>query len=87
VRLAAEAASAARCGSGGARRLGATSRAARWALARVGLDERALPAGVAPHGDKRKLELAMLLARDRSVLLLDEPMAGVSARTCPGSSR
>ena len=58
---------------------------ARWALARVGLDDRAsLPAGSLPHGDKRKLELAMLLGADRHVLLLDEPMAGVSAGDVPG---
>ena len=30
------------------------------------------------HGDKRKLELAILLAGDARVLLLDEPMAGVN---------
>ena len=58
---------------------------ARWALSRVGLDDRAaLPAGSLPHGDKRKLELAMLLGADRQVLLLDEPMAGVSAGDVPG---
>ena len=58
---------------------------ARWALSRVGLEDRAaLPAGLLPHGDKRKLELAMLLGADRQVLLLDEPMAGVSAGDVPG---
>jgi branched-chain amino acid transport system ATP-binding protein len=58
---------------------------ARWALARVGLDDRAaLPAGSLPHGDKRKLELAMLIAADKQVILLDEPMAGVSAGDVPG---
>ena len=31
------------------------------------------------HGDRRKLELAMSLASEPAVLLLDEPMAGVSA--------
>jgi branched-chain amino acid transport system ATP-binding protein len=36
------------------------------------------------HGDKRKLELAMLLAADRQVILLDEPMAGVSAEEVEG---
>ena len=50
------------------------------ALERVGLAERALwPAGLLSHGDKRKLELAMLLAGRPDVILLDEPMAGVSA--------
>jgi branched-chain amino acid transport system ATP-binding protein len=53
---------------------------AEWALGRVGLARRgAWPAGLLSHGDKRKLELAMLLAADPAVILLDEPMAGVSA--------
>jgi len=53
---------------------------ARDALRRVGLEARsAWPAGLLSHGDKRKLELAMLLAGNPRVLLLDEPMAGVSA--------
>jgi branched-chain amino acid transport system ATP-binding protein len=52
---------------------------AAWALGRVGLGDRgAWPAGLLSHGDKRKLELAMLLAGNPRVLLLDEPMAGVS---------
>ncbi|WP_116247610.1 ABC transporter ATP-binding protein [Nocardiopsis sp. FIRDI 009] len=37
------------------------------------------PAGELSHGDKRKLELALLLARGPRLILLDEPMAGVSA--------
>jgi branched-chain amino acid transport system ATP-binding protein len=36
------------------------------------------------HGDKRKLELAMLLAGDPRVILLDEPMAGVSVEDVDG---
>ncbi|HRN29041.1 MAG TPA: ABC transporter ATP-binding protein [Terrimesophilobacter sp.] len=36
-------------------------------------------AGVLSHGDKRKLEIAMLLATDPKVVLLDEPMAGVAS--------
>ncbi|GAB3049421.1 ABC transporter ATP-binding protein [Intrasporangium mesophilum] len=36
------------------------------------------------HGDRRKLELAMSLASEPSVLLLDEPMAGVSAEDVDG---
>jgi branched-chain amino acid transport system ATP-binding protein len=52
---------------------------AQWALDRVGLGGRgAMPAGLLSHGDKRKLELAMLLAGNPRVILLDEPMAGVS---------
>jgi branched-chain amino acid transport system ATP-binding protein len=57
---------------------------ASWAIARVGLAGReAWPAGMLSHGDKRKLELAMLLAADKRVLLLDEPMAGVSMEDVP----
>jgi len=51
----------------------------------VGLSDQAdrLARGLA-HGQKRKLEIALLLAGDPSVLLLDEPMAGVSAEDVPG---
>jgi branched-chain amino acid transport system ATP-binding protein len=53
---------------------------ADWALGRVGLSSRAqVAAGSLAHGDKRRLELAMVLAGDPQVILLDEPMAGVSA--------
>jgi branched-chain amino acid transport system ATP-binding protein len=52
---------------------------AHWALERVGLGGRGpLPAGLLSHGDKRKLELAMVLAGESRVIMLDEPMAGVS---------
>ena len=55
------------------------------ALERVGLADRAYAlAGSLSHGDKRKLELAMLLAADKRVILLDEPMAGVSAEDVDG---
>jgi branched-chain amino acid transport system ATP-binding protein len=57
---------------------------AQWALDRVGLGGRgAMPAGLLSHGDKRKLELAMLLAGNPRVILLDEPMAGVSMEDVP----
>ena len=52
---------------------------AHWALQRVGLGGRGpLPAGLLSHGDKRKLELAMVLAGESRVIMLDEPMAGVA---------
>ena len=43
----------------------------------------ATTAGELSHGDKRKLEIALALARRPSVLLLDEPMAGVSVEDVP----
>jgi branched-chain amino acid transport system ATP-binding protein len=47
------------------------------ALKQVGLGERAsLPAGELSHGEKRALELAIALAMEPKLLLLDEPMAG-----------
>jgi branched-chain amino acid transport system ATP-binding protein len=41
-------------------------------------------AGALSHGDRRKLELAMAMASQPRVLLLDEPMAGVSAEDVEG---
>ncbi len=47
-------------------------------LAEVGLAERALvPAAMLSHGEKRALEIAMVLATRPLLLLLDEPMAGM----------
>jgi branched-chain amino acid transport system ATP-binding protein len=57
---------------------------ARRSLERVGLArQERVPAGLLSHGNKRKLELAMLLAADPRVILLDEPMAGVSMENVP----
>jgi len=51
---------------------------ARAALARVGLSAREQqPAAALSHGEHRQLELAMALAGNPRLLLLDEPMAGL----------
>ncbi len=58
----------------------ATGAIARRALAAVGLDGMAdRTAGSLSHGGKRQLEIAMCLATEPSVLLLDEPLAGMGA--------
>lgn len=54
------------------------------ALELVGLGaRRQVPAGSLSHGDKRKLELAIVLAANPEILLLDEPTSGVSAEDVP----
>src|ERR1035438_4896075 len=58
--------------------------AAREAIESVGLGEIAeRTTGALSHGDKRKLELAILLAAEAKVLLLDEPMSGVNSEDVP----
>ncbi|WP_330452155.1 MULTISPECIES: ABC transporter ATP-binding protein [unclassified Streptomyces] len=53
-------------------------------LERTGLGHRAgATAGELSHGEKRKLELAVLLVGEPRLMLLDEPMAGVSAEEVP----
>lgn len=57
------------------------------ALEETGLShERGTPAGILSHGQKQWLEIAMLLVQDAKVLLLDEPVAGMSQdeRTATG---
>ncbi len=50
----------------------------------VGLQDKAAAlASTLPHGDKRKLEIGILLASDPQVLLLDEPTAGMASEQVP----
>ena len=63
-----------------AARCEASNAAARSAAARVGLSEMLeRRADSLSHGQKRQLEIAMCLATDPQVLLLDEPLAGMGA--------
>jgi branched-chain amino acid transport system ATP-binding protein len=53
-------------------------------LEQVGLKEQARQrAGSLSHGDKRLLEIALVLASQSKIVLLDEPMAGMSVENVP----
>ncbi|MGH8748928.1 MAG: ATP-binding cassette domain-containing protein, partial [Burkholderiales bacterium] len=53
-------------------------------LQRVALaDKRGLAAATLPHGDQRKLEVAILLALEPDVFMFDEPTAGMSVDEVP----
>jgi branched-chain amino acid transport system ATP-binding protein len=53
-------------------------------LKTVGLEARAgQHAGALSHGDKRRLEIALVLVSKSDVVLLDEPMAGMSVENIP----
>jgi branched-chain amino acid transport system ATP-binding protein len=51
--------------------------AARQAASRAGLGQLDRDADMLSHGEKRQLEIAMCLATEPGVLLLDEPLAGM----------
>ena len=66
-------------------RFQAYDKIAQKVLDRVGLiGFSGVPVMSLPHGDKRRLELALLLAQDTEVLLLDEPTAGLATEQVPG---
>jgi branched-chain amino acid transport system ATP-binding protein len=57
---------------------------ARDVLSRTRLDGVAdYPAAALPHGDQRKLEVAMLIAMQPDIFMFDEPTAGMSADEAP----
>ena len=53
-------------------------------LAQVGMTARQeMPVASLPHGDQRKLEVALLMALDPQVYMFDEPTAGMSHDEAP----
>ncbi len=64
---------------GGRAALEASEERARTSLDSLGLLDRAAePASTLPHGDQRLLEIAMAVAQEPALLLLDEPTQGLS---------
>ena len=47
------------------------------------LDKRNAIAGALPHGDQRKLEVALLMALEPDIFMFDEPTAGMSVDEVP----
>ena len=75
-------------GSGAVWRLADSNRTAlehaRAALESVGLTQRMqVPAAALSHGEKRKLDLAILLCLEPRVIVLDEPTAGMAVEDVP----
>ena len=54
-------------------------------LARLGMAEQAArPCGILAYGDLKRVELAIALANDPKLLLMDEPTAGMAPRKGSG---
>ncbi|HEY6432208.1 MAG TPA: branched-chain amino acid ABC transporter ATP-binding protein/permease [Acetobacteraceae bacterium] len=63
----------------GASSIAVVERQVEAVLRTIGLEHRAaIPANVLPYGEKRRLEIGIALATGPTVLLLDEPLAGMS---------
>jgi branched-chain amino acid transport system ATP-binding protein len=62
---------------GSADRLANVNEAARAAIDAAGIAQAERIAGEASHGERRQLEIAMLLATGAEVMLLDEPTSGM----------
>jgi branched-chain amino acid transport system ATP-binding protein len=60
------------------------TRRAEEVLVEVALEaKRDIPAAALPHGDQRKLEVAILMALEPEVFMFDEPTAGMSVDEVP----
>lgn len=60
-----------------------TARAERYLEATKLADKAELPAAALPHGDQRKLEVALLMAMEPDIYMFDEPTAGMSLDHAP----
>jgi branched-chain amino acid transport system ATP-binding protein len=60
-----------------------TTRAMDYLAATRLADVAELPAAALPHGDQRKLEVALLLAMEPDIFMFDEPTAGMSVDEAP----
>lgn len=60
-----------------------TARAERYLEATKLTDVAHLPAANLPHGDQRKLEVALLMAMEPDIYMFDEPTAGMSLDHAP----
>lgn len=60
-----------------------TARAERYLEATKLADRAEMPAAALPHGDQRKLEVALLMAMEPDIYMFDEPTAGMSLDHTP----